>query len=36
MKSSNRTPGFLFSPTDRYSPKYIPAREVSRTTPARL
>jgi hypothetical protein len=32
----NRTPGFLFSPNDRYSPKYIPAREVSRTTPARL
>ena len=21
----NRTPGFLFSPNDRYSPKYIPA-----------
>lgn len=32
----NRTPGFLFSPTDRYSPKYIPAREVHRTTPARM
>lgn len=32
----NRTPGFLFSPTDRYNPKYIPAREVPRTTPARL
>ncbi|MDB6071701.1 MAG: hypothetical protein JWL81_2872 [Verrucomicrobiales bacterium] len=32
----NRTPGFLFSPTDRYSPKYIPAREVPRTTPARM
>ena len=33
---SNPTPGFLFSPADRYSPKYIPAREVSRTTPARM
>ncbi len=32
----NRTPGFLFSPADRYSPKYIPAREVHRTTPARM
>ena len=32
----NRTPGFLFSPNDRYSPKYIPAREVPRTTPARM
>lgn len=32
----NRTPGFLFTPTDRYSPKYIPAREVPRTTPARM
>ena len=33
---TNRTPGFLFSPNDRYSPKYIPAREVPRTTPARM
>lgn len=32
----NRTPGFLFSPSDRYHPKYIPAREVHRTTPARM
>ncbi len=32
----NRVPGFLFSPTDRYSPKYIPTREVPRTTPARM
>jgi hypothetical protein len=28
-------PGFLFSPRDRYDPRYIPAREVRRTTPAR-
>jgi hypothetical protein len=32
----NRTPGFLFLPAERYSPKYIPAREVPRTTPARM
>lgn len=32
----NRTPGFLFNPADRYNPKYIPAREVPRTTPARM
>jgi hypothetical protein len=32
----NRTPGFLFSPSERYSPKYIPSREVSRTTPSRM
>ncbi len=32
----NRTPGFLFSPNDRYNPKYIPAREVHRTTPSRM
>lgn len=29
-------PGFLFSPRDRYDPRYIPAREVKRTTPARM
>ncbi len=33
---SNRTPGFLFLPGERYSPKYIPSREVPRTTPARM
>lgn len=33
---TNRTPSFLFSPADRYNPKYIPAREVHRTTPARM
>jgi len=32
----NRTPGFLFAPTDRYNPKYIPAREVYRTTQSRM
>ena len=32
----NRTPGFLFSPKDRYHPKYIPAREIHRTTPSRM
>ena len=32
----NRTPGFLFSPADRYNVKYIPAREIPRTTPARM
>ena len=32
----NRTPGFLFSPRDRYHPKYIPAREVHRTTTQRM
>ncbi|MES2706596.1 MAG: hypothetical protein V4726_08335 [Verrucomicrobiota bacterium] len=29
-------PGFLFSPRDRYDPRYIPAREVPRTTPRRM
>ena len=33
---ANRTPGFLFTPNDRYNPKYIPAREVPRTTPSRM
>lgn len=33
---TNRTPGFLFHPSDRYNVKYIPAREVHRTTPARM
>jgi hypothetical protein len=29
-------PGFLFSPRDRYDPRYLPAREVRRTTPQRM
>lgn len=33
---TNPRPGFLFSPRDRYDPRYIPAREVKRTTPARM
>ena len=32
----NRVPGFLFSPSERYIPKYIPSREVPRTTPERM
>lgn len=32
----NERPGFLFSPRDRYDPRYIPARELKRTTPSRM
>ncbi len=32
----NRTPGFLFSPRERYNPNYIPAREAKYQTPARM
>lgn len=32
----SRQPGFLFTPGERYSPDYIPAREGKYQTPARL
>lgn len=32
----NARPGFLFGPSDRYDPRYIPYREAKRTTPERL
>ena len=32
----SRTPGFLFSPRERYNPNYIPAREAKYQTPARM
>lgn len=32
----NRTPGFLWSPKERYNPNYIPAREAKYQTPARM
>lgn len=32
----NPHPGFLFSPTDRYNPRYLPEREIRNTTPRRL
>jgi hypothetical protein len=32
----NKTPGYLFSPKDRYNPAYIPVREARYQTPARL
>ena len=31
----NEKPGFLFKPSDRYNPKYIPAREAHRQTEGR-
>ena len=32
----NKTPGFLWSPRERYNPNYIPAREAKYQTPARM
>jgi hypothetical protein len=32
----SKSPGFLWSPRDRYNPNYIPAREGRFQTPARL
>jgi hypothetical protein len=32
----NKTPGYLFSPKDRYNPAYIPLREAKYQTPSRM